>query len=150
MRLWVRIPRAPNYFLRDIYKNPRIQDTLLQRPTQQLSTLSPKIQESKPHKNHIMVERISFIVTGRVQGVGFRETTENFARQYGVRGFVYNTPDGRVAGEAQAYGDQLELFKLFAFKRGAGRVVSTYLLLDCFILLSTLLGVFFFSWKRNE
>ena len=33
---------------------------------------------------------------GRVQGVGFRYTTQNIALQYDVRGYVRNLPDGRV------------------------------------------------------
>jgi acylphosphatase len=41
---------------------------------------------------------------GRVQGVGFRMTTQRIARQYRVTGCVRNMPDGQVevvvAGEA--------------------------------------------------
>ena len=33
---------------------------------------------------------------GRVQGVGFRYTTQNLAMQYNVSGYVRNTRDGRV------------------------------------------------------
>lgn len=34
--------------------------------------------------------------TGRVQGVGFRYTTQNLAMQYNVNGYVQNTRDGKV------------------------------------------------------
>jgi acylphosphatase len=36
-------------------------------------------------------------VTGRVQGVWFRQSTKQTAEKYGVRGWVSNRPDGSVA-----------------------------------------------------
>ena len=44
-----------------------------------------------------------FLVSGRVQGVGFRFFVEDAARCEGLRGWVRNLPDGRV--EAFAQGD---------------------------------------------
>lgn len=44
-----------------------------------------------------------FLVTGRVQGVGFRFFTEAVALREGLGGWVRNTADGRV--EAYAEGD---------------------------------------------
>ena len=49
-----------------------------------------------------VTERIVF--TGRVQGVGFRYTTQSIAKRYEVNGFVRNLPDGRV--EIEAEGDR--------------------------------------------
>lgn len=43
------------------------------------------------------------VVSGRVQGVGFRFFAERAARELGVRGWVRNLPDGSV--ETVAEGD---------------------------------------------
>jgi acylphosphatase len=47
-----------------------------------------------------------YLVSGRVQGVGFRFFTEDAARREAVHGWVRNLPDGRVEiaaeGEAEA------------------------------------------------
>jgi acylphosphatase len=49
-----------------------------------------------------------FAVTGRVQGVGFREAARRKALQLGVRGWIANRADGAVeglaCGEAAALG----------------------------------------------
>jgi len=47
------------------------------------------------------MRRIRFVVTGRVQGVGFRAHTQVEARRLGLVGFVHNRRDGAVDGEAQ-------------------------------------------------
>src|SRR5687767_5392734 len=47
-----------------------------------------------------------FVISGRVQGVGFRYFTQDAARREGVAGWVRNRPDGSVEalveGEAEA------------------------------------------------
>jgi acylphosphatase len=52
------------------------------------------------------------VVSGRVQGVGFRFFAERVARASGVRGWVRNLPDGRVEtvieGEEDAVARYLE------------------------------------------
>ncbi len=45
-----------------------------------------------------------FLVSGRVQGVGFRFFVEEAAMHEGVRGWVRNLPDGRV--ETVVEGDE--------------------------------------------
>ena len=44
-----------------------------------------------------------YVVSGRVQGVGFRYFTQDTALHEGVTGWVRNLPDGRV--EALVEGD---------------------------------------------
>jgi acylphosphatase len=45
-----------------------------------------------------------FLISGRVQGVGFRYFTQAAARRGNIHGWVRNLPDGRV--EAAAEGDE--------------------------------------------
>jgi len=45
--------------------------------------------------------RRRFIVSGRVQGVGFRWAVRDWAERLELRGWVRNQPDGTVAAEAQ-------------------------------------------------
>lgn len=69
--------------------------------------------------------RVHVVISGRVQGVWFRQSTEDRARQLGVTGWVRNLPDGRV--EATAEGPQEAVEALVAFCRQgppASRVVG--------------------------
>ena len=50
------------------------------------------------------------VVTGRVQGVGFRFFVNEAARREGLRGWVCNLPDGRV--EVLAEGDEESVDRL--------------------------------------
>ena len=47
---------------------------------------------------------------GHVQGVGFRYTVAQIARQYPVTGYVRNLPDGRVHLLCEGQGDDLQQF----------------------------------------
>ena len=47
---------------------------------------------------------------GRVQGVGFRMTTQRIARRHVVIGFVRNLPDGAVELVAQGEADEVDRF----------------------------------------
>lgn len=72
-----------------------------------------------------MVEsRLSVILEGRVQGVGFRWWTLREARRLGLRGTVRNRPDGAV--EVHAAGSAADLADFFAaLRRGPpGAVVE--------------------------
>ncbi len=50
------------------------------------------------------------VVTGRVQGVGFRFFAERAARDAGVRGFVRNLPDGGVETVAEGEDDAVHRY----------------------------------------
>lgn len=50
------------------------------------------------------------VVSGRVQGVGFRASTREQARQLAVRGWVRNRPDGGVEVWAQSSAEALARF----------------------------------------
>ena len=61
--------------------------------------------------------RARILVSGRVQGVSFRQFTIDEARGLGVRGWVRNLPDGRV--EAEAEGERAAVESLLgACRRG--------------------------------
>lgn len=49
-----------------------------------------------PPASHQTPQRWTVIYHGRVQGVGFRQTTAYFVRRYPVVGYVLNRSDGTV------------------------------------------------------
>ena len=53
------------------------------------------------------MKTVTMRVTGLVQGVGFRWTTQMIAQELGITGTVKNNPDGSVSIVAQ--GDELPL-----------------------------------------
>ncbi len=59
------------------------------------------------------MERVHIWVSGKVQGVWYRATTVEKARELGLRGWVRNLPDGRV--EIVAEGPRGALEKLIAW-----------------------------------
>ncbi len=56
------------------------------------------------------VKTRKWLISGRVQGVGFRHFTYRTARELNVNGTVRNLSDGRVEVVAQADPDTLERF----------------------------------------
>ncbi len=75
--------------------------------------------------------RCRVLLSGRVQGVGFRFYAARQARALGVGGFIRNLPDGRVEAEAEGKRAAVEAF-LERVRRGpAGAsvrdVASTWL-----------------------
>ena len=59
------------------------------------------------------VQRVEAVVTGRVQGVGFRRYVARWARRLALTGWVKNLEDGRV--ELFAQGPEVQLDKLLTW-----------------------------------
>jgi acylphosphatase len=60
--------------------------------------------------------------SGRVQGVGFRYTALQIAREYEVAGYVQNLPDGRVRIEAEGAAGEIGAFVAAIEERMEGYV----------------------------
>jgi acylphosphatase len=61
-----------------------------------------------------------FLVSGRVQGVGFRFFALDAARREGLHGYVTNRDDGTVEAVAEGEADAVERFER-ALRRGPSR-----------------------------
>jgi acylphosphatase len=61
--------------------------------------------------------RRRFVITGRVQGVGFRWFAHDAAAREGVDGWVRNLPDGRVEAEIEGELDAVDRVEA-ALRRG--------------------------------
>lgn len=61
-----------------------------------------------------------FIVSGRVQGVGFRYFAQDAARREGINGYVTNQDDGTVEAVAEGESEAIERFER-ALRRGPSK-----------------------------
>lgn len=57
-----------------------------------------------------MTQRLKIVVSGKVQGVFFRASTQKIASQHAIKGYVRNLPDGRVEILADGATEALENF----------------------------------------
>jgi acylphosphatase len=70
-----------------------------------------------------------FLISGRVQGVGFRYFAQDAARREGLHGFVRNNDDGTVEALAEGESDALERFER-AIRRGPSRSRVEQVMID--------------------
>jgi acylphosphatase len=66
------------------------------------------------------MKRLEAVVSGRVQGVGFREFVRHEASTRGIAGYVRNSDDGRTV-ELVAEGDEMALDELLSALRAGPR-----------------------------
>jgi acylphosphatase len=71
-----------------------------------------------------MPQRIHVIVCGRVQGVYFRASTRDRARQLGLSGWVRNCPDSNVELVAEGEKAKLEQLVTWCHSGPSGATVS--------------------------
>ena len=72
-----------------------------------------------------MIVARRYIVTGRVQGVGFRFTTMEVARGFDVTGYVRNLVDGRVQLETEGRKEEVDAFVAALEERMHGYIRKT-------------------------
>ncbi|RFP63952.1 acylphosphatase [Hymenobacter lapidiphilus] len=74
----------------------------------------------------MIAEHRTFLVHGRVQGVFFRQSTQQQARQLGLGGYARNNPDGTVTIEAEGAAEALAALESWCRQGGpvAARVDS--------------------------
>jgi acylphosphatase len=71
------------------------------------------------------VHHESVFFSGRVQGVGFRYTALQVAKEFEVAGWVANLTDGRVQIEAEGRHDEVTAFVTAVEERMHGHVRKT-------------------------
>ena len=70
-----------------------------------------------------------FLVSGRVQGVGFRYFAQDAARREGLHGYVLNRDDGSVEAVAEGEAESLDRFER-ALRRGPSRARVEHVVID--------------------
>jgi acylphosphatase len=79
--------------------------------------------------NDLMRIARRFIVSGRVQGVGFRYFALDAARREGINGHVTNHDDGSVEAVAEGEAEAVERFER-ALRRGPSRSRVEHVMVD--------------------
>ncbi|MDE2700249.1 MAG: acylphosphatase [Gemmatimonadota bacterium] len=71
------------------------------------------------------IKRVRVIISGRVQGVGFRYFTQREGERFGLVGWVKNLPNGDVEAEAEGDEARVDAF-VEAIRRGppASRILN--------------------------
>ena len=71
-----------------------------------------------------MKSGVHIVISGMVQGVGFRYFVQHHARQLGLTGWVRNLPDGKVEIMAEGNRDFVESFIVYVRRGPHSAVVS--------------------------
>jgi acylphosphatase len=79
--------------------------------------------------NRLMRVARRFVVSGRVQGVGFRYFALDAARRDGLAGYVTNRDDGSVEAVAEGEAEAVERFER-ALRRGPSRSRVEHVMVD--------------------
>lgn len=69
-------------------------------------------------------KRLRCVISGEVQGVGFRWQVRERARDLGVTGYVHNTAENAVEVVAEGPENALEALKAFCYRGPDGATVS--------------------------
>jgi acylphosphatase len=70
------------------------------------------------------MKQVRIIVSGRVQGVYFRASARDYARQLGLKGWVRNCSDGSVEALAEGQQTQLQQFITWCHSGPPGALVT--------------------------
>jgi len=70
-------------------------------------------------------EQIYIHYSGKVQGVGFRQTTKTWAKELGLTGWVKNLKDGRVEIIAEGDSSKLDQLQRMLKEQFEGYIVKT-------------------------
>ena len=70
------------------------------------------------------IKHLNIIVSGKVQGVFYRDYIKRQARKLGIFGFVKNIPDGTVYIEAEGIDPALDRFVVSCKNGSTGSAVS--------------------------
>jgi acylphosphatase len=70
------------------------------------------------------VVRYRVLISGRVQGVFFRDTCRRMAREHGVSGWVRNLPDGQVEAVFEGRAEDVGRLVNWVRRGPSGAVVS--------------------------
>lgn len=70
--------------------------------------------------------RAHVFVSGRVQGVFFRQTIQQRAESHGIMGWVKNLPDGRVEAVFEGEEDAVKALVGFSRKGPSGAIVTGF------------------------
>lgn len=79
--------------------------------------MKKKASQAATHRAHVFY-------SGRVQGVGFRYTSEALAHKAGLAGFVKNLPDGRVELVCEGAKEKIEALLVQIQESDLGRYIQ--------------------------